>query len=815
MKSIGLILVFICFSIFYSTGQNIFWNDFQNTTIQNDNLIRVSGGKGFGSALSQNTIHNSSDWSAEYSVSFNAGVKVWGVIRPEVSLSIANMDIAAYFTNQEEGIITIFFQGETITNLEANANDILKFDKVGNYLYISLNGDIVFSTNFANSLSYNFVGMLEENTQFERMTFSTNYQKTFIVEFDTLTSRGDIQVTLPANSPAGPYHYLIGTDDYIDISQVYQSLLDSTNLSIDSSFFNANNNSTTHTFKNLEVGEYYISVLDDNEQLIKQGKVTINPRIDFFSDSDFNVEGDLFVAGKVGSYADLPMFLSNAEEAATDILSVEIINTVDAQYFGFGHDTVTMSGSQDILFGFLIQDQQAFTIFNGQVASEGVFIGENSILGIEYKKDIDDQRITYLINQEPIINNVSLNLQAYGPEPLFNLKFGFSKVGSVAKPILFNLGKKSNFYKIATFVSPIECDQTSGSVSIVFSTPNVGNYQVIYSTYSIYDESGNVVATGSPSNVNNLPPGNYTVQGVLVISKTYFFPSPIQFVFFNSIYETFTIGYPLNWINQNDTQYNNVNESLIRTSTPSSPSLGIGHATTNNEIVQNGESWVDFRIINKKLFSEIFEWSIISKNTVTFPFVDKFALSRTFTSNGLILYPSNSQTTIPYSSSDRYRIVYDANTIKLYRNYGLPILTLPANSPNYERLNVFLFKIGNLGVGSGIFDAYTNMPCFTPVLSFAKLQKEISGGYILSENDELKIYFEEDYSQLDTEYLEIKIYDFQRNEFTVTADKVYSYDDNRYTLDISGLNLQNESFYTLEITVDKDVKHYLKFKYKD
>lgn len=781
-------------------GEDINWTDFNNTIVSNGVLI-VSNDSltGFGTAKSQQIIPFDGDWIGEYVIKFDQKSKTWGIM-DSLGGQLSNYLTNFYISDFTSMSVSYFVNGQVQNSFVANNGDILRMEMENGVISAFYNGILLQSVSFSFNQNYQITALLKSQSSFDQITFLSNFKSPIESFYDSETNSGRIQVNIP-DSHTGPFHYLIGSDGYVDLNSLFSSITDSLGYPLDSTFLEAKDTSRTYEFNDLQPMTYYISVLDNENRVILKETVIINQELLLADNSNLHKEGNLFVSQENNTYVDFPLFISKEESQKSYV--VELFNVLEEQYFGFGVDTVEMTSISDIKYGYYISNGQAYPILNGVTEQSGFWVQSKSTLGLTF----DNGEIGYLVNTKEVIRD-SIDFNSLG-EASLNLKHGLSKPKLIYKPVIVNLIRFPKKYNLEINVSPLLCTEEYTDVEISLNIKGGFFYTPVITTYEVIDVDGNSVGTVTPNTISivqNLPPGHYLISGVIQYNaKNQFIPS-----LFLQFSEYFVVGYPVKWINKLSTVYDSQDESLEKDGSGGIPlgTLDFGHASSNNKITEN-VNWVDFKIRNFKRFVQVFSWS--TQPASNWANLGDGFLMINFSPNQIYLI-HNLLTTIAYSKDDRFKLSYDGSQISLYRNYGVPILNFNATSTDYERINVFLSNF--ISDNSGIFDVYTNMSCFIPVLSYAKLQKDLKGGYVLSENDELKIYFEENYSQLNLENLEINIYDFQRNQMIVPSTDIYEYDDNRYVLDISSLNLQDESFYTLEVIINKNVKHFLKFKYK-
>ena len=119
------------------------------------------------------------------------------------------------------------------------------------------------------------------------------------------------------------------------------------------------------------------------------------------------------------------------------------------------------------------------------------------------------------------------------------------------------------------------------------------------------------------------------------------------------------------------------------------------------------------------------------------------------------------------------------------------------------------------GVGEGLVYRY-NFPTAYRINTdvYARLQKQLDGGYTYTRMCELSFAYAEDYEPLGAGELEYYIYDNNRSEQLSWNDQAVSIDhgDNRCTIDVSSLT---HDYYILEVVNDKNERAFLRFRHDD
>lgn len=773
-------------------GEDINWTDFNKTIVSNGSLIVTEDSLALdrlGSANSQQVININEDWVAEYIIKFDEQSKSWGVLGSTSSRFtgyLANF----YISDRSSQEVSYFFNGNVITSFTAREGDILRLEVESGVISAFYNGELIRSISHDFQENYQITAMLRPQASFDQITFLSNFQKPIESFYDSEINRGQIEINVP-DGFNGPFHYLIGTEDFIDLNLLFTTVRDSIGYPIDSTFLEAKEASSNFSFDDLRPGVYFISVLDSSNRTILKETVIINQEFLLADNTSLHKEGNLFIAEEDNTFADFPLFIS--KEASQKSYAVQLFDVIEEQYFGFGLDTVVMTSKEDIRYGYYVSKGQAFPIIDGEISDNGFWILEKSILELAFDKG----RIDYSVNSKQIYTD-SINFQALGDTKL-NLKHGLSKAQLIFNPIIVNL-VLFPFHDFDINVTPILCTEELSSVEIDFNISGGYFYTPVYSIYNVTASDGTIVGNVIPNStvtIEDLPPGLYEISGTIHFNPNFFlFPPIVQ-----NITEYFVVGYPIDWVNKIDTEYDDTDESLTRIgNTLVNP---LGYASTNNNIIESGSSWVDFKIKDDVGFSTdwyIFEWSSspLSQYTTngTLLFVT-YGSSLTIIAQGNY-YPISSY----FSESDRLRIEYDSDFITISRN-GADITSFPASSTDFKRLNAFILNLDN-----AIYDVYSNMNCEkTPI--YAKVERKLRGVRYKPLNKKVYFYYGEEYLDSDGG-LNYRVMDENRNEAINNSSQnlVNIYGDNRCSVDISSLAAGS---YILEVQNDKKERFYLRF----
>lgn len=179
--------------------------------------------------------------------------------------------------------------------------------------------------------------------------------------------------------------------------------------------------------------------------------------------------------------------------------------------------------------------------------------------------------------------------------------------------------------------------------------------------------------------------------------------------------------------------------------------------------------------------------------------------------------PSNSFTLPATSSSSENKVLdqellYQDYQSGAYNNFGYTVqLTNPSISNN-ERMR--FYSSDYTGATSGVRPKLTlevGKLCFS---GYTKLKRQKDASYTFTQFGVLKFYFEQPYQMYGND-LEIRLYEEDKTEISLTNLPAVDYDDNRVDLDLSSLGLTQDQFYYIEVTPPKGGKRYLRFQYKN
>ena len=149
---------------------------------------------------------------------------------------------------------------------------------------------------------------------------------------------------------------------------------------------------------------------------------------------------------------------------------------------------------------------------------------------------------------------------------------------------------------------------------------------------------------------------------------------------------------------------------------------------------------------------------------------------------------------------DGTTVNYGHNLVLDYPQSSTTNRRMQYRSPNYSTASQrpkLTVKVGKL--------------CFE---GYVELKRVLDASYTFTQFGILKFYFENSY-QMNNNDLDIKLFEEDRTEISLSSPPTVNYDDNRVDLDLSSLGLTQDEFYYIEVVLPKGEKRYLHFQYKN
>ncbi|PHR46616.1 MAG: hypothetical protein COA32_10765 [Fluviicola sp.] len=767
-----------------SIGYNVDWQNFNKTTQTDNNLVRLNGGgNSWGTAESQASIDENSDWWVEYSAEIEDDPKIFGVHQeglnnPKVKDIIAGF----YVSDNDDYTIKIIENGQVISKNPYHSNDILKIEKTKGVLLWSFNGAVIHKSKYINQGSLLKIGgAVKPNSTISNLRYLSNYPELIQTTYNDSTLNGSITINLPVEMKEGPYHYYISEAPLPDLDEFYNIAKDSFGLVLDSSFFAGNHTSKSYTFEGLKFGEYFVSVYNSEGKILLGEEVRLTPNIKFISNTGIEQAGNLLVSNSDDALSELLLFAN--EEVNNSRYGYIVPDERGAFMFGFQNDSVEIVDQSSLKYGFIVNNGSVRIINDGVISPPKYFARRNSSIYLEIK----DGLLNFVIDEKIILS------EELPTEFSYKSILGVKKGGFTLIPILINL--RPYRYRVNSNITYVDCNQANGQLEVEFLVNSNWFWSFNSISYSLYDENFNVVGSSNSLQAlfTNLSAGTYYIIGGITYNNI--FGGTISTI----IFRQYTVGYKMEWINFMDASYSSLDESLYRSNNSGN---FLGYASSNNKVELPGENWIDFNLKYDSEFINLsaLEWSSTNTNGIVnneFVFFFKWG-------NTVFLYYVFNGSVVSQNSinvSDRLRVSYDGSSAKIYKN-GNQIISAPASSGK-SLINAF---VGALN--SGFSDVYTNMNCAVPIL-YAKLERKMRGVKYEPIDNELYFFNTEEYFD-DDETLNYKVYNTNRSVVLSPLNQslINFYGDNRLSLDVTSLT---SGAYVLEVENDKNELFYLRF----
>lgn len=345
---------------------------------------------------------------------------------------------------------------------------------------------------------------------------------------------------------------------------------------------------------------------------------------------------------------------------------------------------------------------------------------------------------------------------------------------------------------------------------------------LVYNHLSSYPNTTNIGV------VNNLGPGHYYFSGVINTKGT-------DGIFYNvSFTQHIWIGYNTSWELYNDMFIGSTTNSLFRNASTAglTYSYGQSYNTSNSNY-----GFIQLKKTTTAANSTIY--CVLTPNLNLSSFTPsgnytylEFKTVSSVTTVKLKYFNGSVYTTytLPVSSSDLIRINRStSNTLSLSTNNNNSAIT---GAPTFVLSGNLKAVIYGVELNSEAIQAVTSFPCAAEAEStrgFAKLKRELDGGYESTLQGKLRFFFEEEYKTPAGKFIPLRIYDMDHQlkaEVTMSGSLMYSadqsmklpydFDDNRKILPLNNCGcLSNGNYYLLEVETSSKEKKYLKFQYNN
>ncbi|MEX1002682.1 MAG: DNRLRE domain-containing protein [Crocinitomicaceae bacterium] len=638
-------------------------------------------------------------------------------------------------------------------------------------------------------------GSSDHTTAADRPKFVLSFEvkSTITTEWNDTTGLGEIVV----NAPNGelPYTYLLSRDSLPPLDSLWHAVKDS--IPIDSAtFYAGNTNSQTYTYKDILPGRYFVGVYDNNGNLIFNQSAIVSPSLEVFDSTNIDVDGDTLKVKSGSSTAEATMLLSLAEEDDGGI-EFEVVSLDGDYQIGFNNmDDSFPTGSSDFEFSADVKSSGKVYFMKTDTIIDSTTV----IVGDLLKLTKEDTEVFMYKNSEEVNKTsietstqedwkVEVDLKASASKAYFTLISGLIK-----KP------------KLKYSIQNLACLETLGSITI--SLPNSSYFGWSITSYTIYDENGTAVASGTSSATEHLPAGIYS------LSYTYSLGSFGPF----TASEEFILSYPVLWQNVSDLTDLNPTLEIYPTTFATE-----GTANSLNTSEEDKTNWV---IFENKLASKIGSLYNLSYNWLKFEDANgdsPISVAVLYFGGGLqsaavFVYDENGYVSYFFTHNGeeiRMDLIDNAGTIATAKVYDNGVLKETVTSTALGKEKLYLRQYKSSGHIVKLVNARANF-CYPKTTSFiAKTKPYTDGSYYSAHLGKLDFQYTGEYNQSDL------LYEIKDANGNVVSSGNYSLDvkdgtgilkknaDNRYSIDLSA---QAAGFYMLTITNVKGEEHYLRIR---
>lgn len=806
-----------------SIGDDLVWQDFDKTIQTGLKLEKnATNGNGWGYARSQFTNQASSNWWVEYTIDIQKDNKFFGVSDAGISINdLEDLGFGFYISKEEKQKIKLIQNGEVFLNGFYRDRDILRLEYEAGVMRWFKNGVLLYEQK-ETVVQYDtkIIAGVKGAATLEGVRNYSNEPQLIVTAFNDLQGLGNITVNLSSFSPVGPYHYQISDQPIIELTELYTLFRDSLDLDIDSTeFFTGKSTSMNHTFSDLPLGQYYIAVFDSQGKRIHGDIVQLYPTDVLNAPNGVTYSNGVLVSTQDAASTDLKYFLTSFDDNFK--LEFDLTDERKKQLFGFTETDVTLTNRSDLVYGFKVNNGRVDVVVNGQTILTDVFVQRNSSLTFE---KVDNDLLFFsgdkLLHTQALPDEYSYKSSVYLNKAAISL---------IVKPIAQVLFKP---YRFGSGIRHSECGIKEGAYLNFSLRPNLfvfGGQSINYSG-DIFNPAG--ISIYSFNQTNSFNGSFFGPNQILVSAGTYTLVGTITVGNYTiNVNESFEVGYyvesddiinyDISGTYNNDYKRNNVNSGS-----------NYGTARSNNFIPENIGGWIKLKseFDSNQIYSR--EFFNIKSPAILDTDIDvindpKLGIYKFFGQSYIILTSTNAGGGI---------FVLDFALLSGVSNHNLDFRIDNNNNLEVRQLllsNTYSSLIDyNLGTGAKkmLFhslnenDAFLNVissyDCSLPKptlssISYSKMNKSVDGGYANSAEGKVKLYFDEAYLIECKQDLNFIVKKNDNSESAVPFTDFHLEDDNRYTLDLSGQGLTDGDYYTLVVTISKNKKKYLRFKYND
>lgn len=780
-----------------SIGTDVFWQDFHRTSQLEKSLYRLNGwGNSWGTAASQASITENSNWWVEYDVELEANSKFFGISKStSTPITLSDIIIGFFVSDTKDRTLKIIENGEVITKNPIRDHDVLRFEKQEGALLCYYNDVVIHKAEYTlQNSTLKIIGAVRPNSTLKNLRFLSDEPEMIVTSFNSTTNKGNIHVSLPNDTKIGPYYYYVSETPLPNLDVIHNYLIDSLEIGIDSIFFTPNSNLKTYTFYDLPMGNHFVSVFDSAGELIFGQEVRLTPQIKYSRNSGIEQIGDLLVSNSDDAIGEFLLFARESTDNSR--FGFVFSNETIKQFMGYAVDSVSVSNELDLLHGFVFENSRAQTITDGVLSTETYFVRRNSELILEQKNG----RLNYLIDGR-VVKSVILPTTF-----IYKSVLGMRKGGLVVKPLI-SLLKPFN-YSHTLEVTHGTCDDVNGAITFQITPRLHPLLNFVGMNHYLYDENMNQVGVQNQTVFNNVSPGFYIIQGS--INYTFLFMSISIPIYINVV-----VGVEGDWQNEVAIDFTPNTNSLTKASGVI-PINEYARADALNKLNPSTAGWVFFEPkINSNLGVVSTNINSAANYNATIDFTNppntsiiKLNLPPFFVLHAL-LYNSGSSTYFePVQNGDKIRLNRLANgAIELKKNFS----STPFYTDNTGYSGSLSSIVHVLSENDAMLNYLFSFGCPSPQIVYSRLKRKLDAGYYLSIDNKVYVEYDEEYDDLDSE-LTYRILVDDGTEYyppSLAPVQIVKIGDNRLEFEVDNFP---SGFYILEITNEKNETLKLRFK---
>jgi len=780
---------------------------FDNTITRNTSILNYAG------ARSNNILQTGDGW-VQLNAIYGSGEdsKSFLVLGNTQDLSnfspSGSFQYIEFYSTESESGIRVNYQSSpgvySMTTISNNPNDVVRLIRKNGSVEIELNNDISSSFSFpANYSGILNIGVFsnEIGDGFQNVVTSMP-GGSILASWDGDLNTGIINVDISDLEIDGPYSFYISDEQNstIDPTYLFNYLSDSLGFNVSNNFFDGTETESTSVFSDLADGDYFITVFNNNGDLIFKDAQYVSSELTFESSQGLEQTGGVI---KVNSSSGLGTVELYAKSDENSELIAEIEGNSKDLFFGISESSSTVNSYSDIDFGFQVISKKLFLIESGVRKSSSYSFDSK----VEIKIKISNNLITL---SSSLGDNSTFSAQ---PNSELQVSTGLSYGGQIS--IGSNSFKKKVFNVITNVHSNLDCSGLN-EPSFSFSVTRPGTSPVGMS-YSLKDEDGNVLL----SNISGLIQSSYLVNtsavGQPLTAGVYTVYGTVSGG--GSFSQDIYLGYETLWHIREDYYVETPNTYSVEVQ--NSPETDYSLARSENILKFNEEGWIEFTpVTDANNGPNIFRFTTLNINGTPNQLglfnEDFIVVTTNSTGTGAVITPYSSQsgwqTPIYTSKNARVRLIFNTNVTANAPYGSIEVFVHNQYKDSFNRGNSSIIsRVNSMKNSDGFKDIVSSFGCTPPQDIHAHLKYELDGYYHIMKGGKLLFVYDNEYNTHDLEY---KIYNIDNDVVRTNLDYspvTMTNGLNYVSIDVKGSNCINKGFFYMEVTNSKKEKFYLRF----